>query len=140
VAGPITTPSQVKSEVIVKQETQTPQVMNGQAQNQGPPPGNNPDDVRWEPSITTITPYEDLTKRVCDWIVHWLANAAPPSNGAVFEIEAKVGAIYDEQTGQRLMLPVETETVFSREKYRGRTSFKSSMNVVGSRHPHSERW
>lgn len=140
VTGLTTTSSQVNSGPIVKQESQAPHVMNGQGQNQGPLPGNNPDDVRWEPSITTKTPFEDLTNRVCDWIVHWLANAATPSNGAVFEIEAKVGAIYDEQTGQRLMLPVETETVFNRDKYRGRTSFKSSMNVVSFGLPSGERW
>ena len=114
----------------MKQEIQTPQVTNGQGQSQGPSSGNNPDDLRWEVSITTLMPYEDLTKRVCDWIVHWLANAATPSNGAMFEIEAKVGSICDDQTGLRLNLPVETETVFIRDKCRGRTSFKSSMNIV----------
>jgi hypothetical protein len=133
-AAPVTTiataPSQIKSEPVVKQEIQTPQVTNGQGQSQAPSSGNNPDELRWEVSITTLMPYEDLTKRVCDWIVHWLANAATPSNGAMFEIEAKVGSICDDQTGLRLNLPVETETVFNRDKYRGRTSFKSSMNIV----------
>lgn len=116
--------SHIKTEALVKQEL-TPHATNGQGLT-----SHNPDEPRWEVSITTVTPYEDLTKKVCDWIVHWLLNATPPSNGAMFEIEAKVGAIFDEQTGLRLQLPVDTETVFLRDKWRGRTSFKSSMNIV----------
>lgn len=126
-APPLPSASYIKSEPPMKQEIQ---VTNGQGQSQPPSAAHNPDEPRWEVSITTVMPYEDLTKRVCDWIVHWLLNATPPSNGAMFEIEAKVGAIFDEQTDMRLQLPVETETVFNREKYRGRTSFKSSMNIV----------
>jgi hypothetical protein len=58
--------------------------------------------------------------------------ANPPAGGAMFEIEAKVGIIFDEHASQRLSLPVETETLFNRDKYRGRTSFKSTMDIVSS--------
>lgn len=85
---------------------------------------------RWEPSIMNVTPYEDLTRRVCDWIFSVIGMANPPAGGAMFEIEAKVGSIYDEQAGHRLSLPVDTETWFNRDKFRGRTSFKSSMDIV----------
>ena len=135
VAAPI-----IKRESPLKQEMPDHVAVNGQGQTHGQPPPAPPaplshdavgvEQPHWEPSILNITPYEDLTKRVCDWIAHFLVNAATPTNGATFEIEAKVGAIWDEETGTRMNLPVDTEAVFSREKYRGKTSFRSSMNMV----------
>lgn len=110
-----------------------PQIPNGQAQLQVAPPANTttpPVESHWEPSITNLTPYEDLTRRVCDWIYSVIGEAALPPNGAVFEIEAKLGCIYDEHANHRLSLPVDTETWFSRDRYRGKTSFQSSMNMV----------
>lgn len=143
VAAPI-----IKRETPLKQEMPNQIAVNGQGQTQAQPqiqpqmqpqqapPTPLPNDgigmeqPHWEPSIINITPHEDLTKRVCDWIAHFLVNAATPTNGATFEIEAKVGAIWDEDTGTRMSLPVDTEAVFSRERYRGKTSFRSSMNMV----------
>ncbi|KIX07542.1 uncharacterized protein Z518_02195 [Rhinocladiella mackenziei CBS 650.93] len=119
-APPVVAPA--TSETQVKRDDSGSQFPNGQAQAQGEP--------RWEPSITNVVPYEDLTRRVCDWIFSVIGMAAPPGGGAMFEIEAKIGAIFDEQSGYRLSLPVETETIFNREKYRGRTSFKSSMDMA----------
>jgi hypothetical protein len=86
-------------------------------------------DGKWDASITNQIPYEDLTKRVADWIFIVIGNKSP-GQGAVFEIEAKVGHIFDEQAGCRLQMPIDTEAVFSKEKYRGRTSFQSSMDMV----------
>lgn len=85
----------------------------------------------FESSIMNKVPYEDLTRRICDWIVQTIGMAEPPSGGAVFEIEAKVGEIHDIERGQRLTLPVSTEAIFIKEKF-GRTKFESSMNMVRS--------
>ncbi|KIW94527.1 uncharacterized protein Z519_04503 [Cladophialophora bantiana CBS 173.52] len=115
------------NDVPVKKESVGSQVVNGQVQHHAATPPGEP---RWEPSITGNPAYDDLTRHVCDWIYFVIGNAEPPAGGAVFEVEAKVGVIFDEQASNRLNLPVDTETVFSREKFRGRTSFKSSMNMA----------
>lgn len=86
-------------------------------------------DLPREPSITNQVPYEDLTRQISDWIVGTIGMAEPPSGGAMFEIEAKIGDIHDIEEGQRLNLPVLTETVFNKEKFR-KTKFESSMNMV----------
>ncbi|KIW12346.1 hypothetical protein PV08_09623 [Exophiala spinifera] len=126
-APPVVVPR--RDDPVIKTE---PHVSNGQARLQSAPPAQTTPPVEsvWEPSITTLTPYEDLTRRMCDWIYSVIGEAAPPPGGAVFEIEAKIGCIYDEHANHRLSLPVDTETWFSRERYRGKTSFMSSMNMI----------
>lgn len=89
-----------------------------------------PAEVPWEPSIVNEAAFDDLTRRLCNWIFVTIGDKQAPAGGAMFEVEAKVGMIFDEGTGDRLRLPVQTETVFDRHNYRGRTSFKSSMDVV----------
>jgi len=84
----------------------------------------------WEPSITNQVPFEDLTRRLCDWIYGVIGNKQQPTDGAVFEIEAKIGQIVENDTDIRLLLPVETETVFNKDRHRGRTKFANSMNMV----------
>lgn len=119
-----------RDDPIIKVE---PQIPNGQTQLQIAPPANTatpPVENVWERSITNFVPYEDLTRSMCDWIYSVIGEAAPPPGGAVFEIEAKLGCIYDEHANHRLSLPVDTETWFSRDRYRGKTSFQSSMNMV----------
>ncbi len=117
----------INMEVAVKKETEAPPMTNGQGQSHATTP---PGEVPWEPSIINEAAFDDLTRRVCDWILFTIGDKQAPAGGAMFEIEAKVGMIFDEGTGDRLRLPVLTETVFNRRNYGGRTSFKSSMNVV----------
>ncbi|KAK7903638.1 hypothetical protein LTR67_001658 [Exophiala xenobiotica] len=117
-----------RSEPVIKTE---PQMPNGQVQLHVTPVTSTPPvEVPWEPSITNVTPHEDLTRRMCDWIYSVIGEASPPPGGAMFEIEAKLGCIFDEHASHRLTLPVETETWFSRDRYRGKTSFQSSMNMI----------
>jgi hypothetical protein len=92
-------------------------------------PPRDPTEGPWEPSIMNIIPYEDLTRSVCQWIVGTIGNAEPPSGGAVFEIEAKLGEICAADDGERINLPVSTETIFNKDKFRA-TKFESTMNVV----------
>lgn len=84
----------------------------------------------WEPSIMGSTPYEEMTRYVCDKIYNTIGNADPPTNGAVFEIEAKLGEIHSTEEGRRLRLPVMTETIFDKANFGSPTRFESSMNVV----------
>ena len=76
-----------------------------------------------------VIPYEDLTRKVCDWIFATIGTAAPPAGGAMFEIEAKLGEIRDAEDDARINLPVDTEAVFNKDKFR-KTRFESTMNIV----------
>ncbi|EHY52114.1 hypothetical protein ABEF92_003629 [Exophiala dermatitidis] len=126
--------AQVQAQTSIKREPVDHQTPNGQFQAQtGVPATPAQEEPPWEPSITNVVPYEDLSRKVCDWIYQMIGMANPPGGGAMFEIEAKVGSIVDESTGHRLSLPVETETLFSRDKFRGRTSFHSSMDMAQHR-------
>lgn len=84
----------------------------------------------WEPSIMGSTPYEELTRHICDVIYSTVGVEDPPTDGAVFEIEAKLGEIHNIEEGRRLRLPVMTETVFDKVHFSSPTRFESSMNVV----------
>lgn len=92
-------------------------------------PPHDPTAGPWESSIMNMIPFEDLTRRICDWIVECIGRAAAPAGGAMFEIEAKLGEICDADDGQRINLPVDTETVFNKNKFK-RTKFESTMNMV----------
>ncbi|KAJ5964316.1 uncharacterized protein N7479_004192 [Penicillium vulpinum] len=93
----------------------------------------------WEPSITGFIPHEELTKTICDFLFHHailrkdvnaaLADAAAAGHGTIVEIEAKLGHIIDQDSRDRLHLPILTESVLNRENARVRTSFESSMTV-----------
>jgi hypothetical protein len=100
------------------------------AQTPGPPPqpSSKPTALSWEPSITNVLPYEDLTQHVSSWIFNTIGREDPLSDGAFFEVEAKLGTIHDIEGGRRLNLPVMTETVFDRSGFR-RTRFDSSMDL-----------
>ncbi|KAJ6015485.1 hypothetical protein N7540_010076 [Penicillium herquei] len=93
----------------------------------------------WEPSITGFIPYEETTKILCDFLFQHVvmrtdvaagpAGSAAVGQGAIIEIEAKLGHVMDMDRGERLMLPVLTETVLNKDTPRFRTSFESSMSV-----------
>ncbi|KAL8903775.1 MAG: hypothetical protein Q9207_003699 [Kuettlingeria erythrocarpa] len=93
----------------------------------------------WEPTITDVIPAEELTRTVMDYLIHTVvqmngvafgpAGGSATGRGAVVEIEAKIGQIIDQNTNDRLRLPVETECVLSRNDPNLRTQFRSSMTV-----------
>jgi hypothetical protein len=113
---------------IVKNEPVAQLVTNGQGQN--PLPHAHSYEGVDEATIIGVPAYDDLARCVADWIYLNIGQRHPPSGGAKFEIEAKVGQIHDESSGRRIMLPVQSETVFDRQAYRGRTNFRSSMTIV----------
>ncbi|KAJ5631439.1 uncharacterized protein N7484_011539 [Penicillium longicatenatum] len=93
----------------------------------------------WEPSITGFIPHEEVTKLLCDFLFQHVvmrndvgagpAGSAAAGQGAIIEIEAKLGHVMDMDRGERLNLPILTETVVNRDIPRFRTSFESSMTV-----------
>ncbi|KAL8756587.1 MAG: hypothetical protein Q9184_004455 [Pyrenodesmia sp. 2 TL-2023] len=93
----------------------------------------------WEPTITDVIPAEELTRTVMDYLIHTVvqmngvafgpAGGSTTGRGAMVEIEAKIGQIIDQNTNDRLRLPVETECVLSRSDPNLRTQFRSSMTV-----------
>lgn len=94
----------------------------------------------WEPSITGFIPHEDVTKLVCDFLFQHVvlrndvgagpAGSSAVGQGAIIEVEAKLGRHIDMDRGDRLFLPVMTESILNREASRFRTSFESSMSLV----------
>jgi hypothetical protein len=108
--------------------------LNGNGNQPASPVAANFEDLPWEDSIINDTPHQDLVRRVCDWIYLTIGGAEPPSSGAVFEIEAKIGEIHDIDEGRRLRLPVESETIFKKDDFR-KTRFESSMSAVRNVHP-----
>lgn len=96
----------------------------------------------WEPSITGFIPHEEITKVVCDFLFQHVvlrndamagpAGATAVGQGAIIEIEAKLGQLMDLDRGDRLQLPIQTESVINRDNSRIRTNFESNMTQVRS--------
>ena len=105
-------PQHVKQEVITAQ----------------PPAPTEPGKLPWEASIINIIPYEDLSRKVSNWIVQQILHRTPPVGG-VFEIEAKLGSIESQDDGERISLPVESETIFKRHGWTP-TKFATTMQEV----------
>ena len=94
----------------------------------------------WESTILgSVIPYEDLTRTISDWLFQQVVTredvgtgpaGGGPGQGAILEIEAKIGQIIDMNRGERLRLPVLTECVISQNDPSIRTKFESSMTEV----------
>ncbi|RAL15981.1 putative mRNA capping nucleoside-triphosphatase [Aspergillus homomorphus CBS 101889] len=97
----------------------------------------------WEPSITGAFPYEEVTKLVCDFLFRHVvvrndaiaapAGAAAAGPAPIIEVEAKLGQLIDMDRGDRVQLPILTETVINKQFPRFRTAFESSMTVAQHR-------
>ncbi|UNI24906.1 mRNA-capping enzyme subunit beta [Purpureocillium takamizusanense] len=101
------------------------------AANPPPPPVEaGPQDILgpWEASITGIKPYEEVSKKIADFIFINAVNNRDikeiVSRGIHFEIEAKLGTLIDKDTNHRVERYLETETVLQDT---GRVAFRSSM-------------
>lgn len=93
----------------------------------------------WEPSILNLIPSEEVTRIISDFLFTQVVlredvGAGPagggPGQGAVLEIEAKIGQLIDKNTNDRLRLPVMSECVVSKDDPSLRVTFKSSMTEV----------
>ncbi|KAI9774227.1 MAG: mRNA-capping enzyme subunit beta [Geoglossum umbratile] len=90
----------------------------------------------WEPTITNIIPYEEITRSIGHFLFLQVVQredvgAGPaggvPGQGAQLEIEAKIGQLIDRNTNERLRLPVMNECIISKDDPSIRINFKSSM-------------
>lgn len=99
----------------------------------------------WEYNIANVEPLDEVIRLVSDFlflnvVMDDKVGVAPAGGGrglgAIFEIEAKIGRIIDNNTNDRIRLPVESECVISRSDPNIKTRFESSMTQV-SLHPKS---
>ncbi|KND00986.1 uncharacterized protein SPPG_04083 [Spizellomyces punctatus DAOM BR117] len=86
---------------------------------------------RLEPSIFGKKPEEDIVLTVSNFI--W-RNISGGKSGAHLEIEGKLGLIIDKETGDRIRLPVSSETVIINN---GQFRFDSNMTMA--QHAHFNR-
>ena len=99
-------------------------------------PVKQPPPKLWEPTITNMVPFEELTKKVADFLYEQVVLVDDPQlvgdlpGGAQIEIEAKIGTFIDKNTNERLHLPVLTETVLDMRSPFLKVYFKSSMTEV----------
>lgn len=94
----------------------------------------------WEPTITNVIPSEELTKLICDFLFQQVvmrkdigagpAGGMAVGSGAILEVEAKLGRLIDKSRGERLRLPILSETVISKDDPNLRLAFESSMSQV----------
>jgi hypothetical protein len=95
----------------------------------------------WEPSITNVIPYEEITRTISDFLFKQVVIRndldSDASQGAVFEIEAKIGHLIDKDTGERIKIPVETECVVNKNSPGLRINFESSMTQVSLQKAHA---
>ena len=92
-----------------------------------PPKATSESPPPWEPSILNITPFEDMTKCIADFIYVQTVNGNDPPPGGKLEIEAKLGKLIDRNTNDRIRLPVATECVINKDDPSVKLYFKSSM-------------
>ncbi|RGP71625.1 mrna-capping enzyme subunit beta [Fusarium longipes] len=96
-----------------------------------PPVEPGPQEIlgAWEPSITGVKPYEDISRQVADFLFLNVLNAPDmmeiSSKGIQFEIEAKLGTLIDKDTGhRRVERGVTSECILMDTS---RVAFESSM-------------
>jgi hypothetical protein len=102
---------------------------NGLGTNHAPPPPSNrapptTDSGTWEPSIDNTEPYDEIVRKLCDFLFENVVTA-PPEVASMIEVEAKLGILIDQNTQQRIFLPVQTEAVLHGS---GDLRFESQMN------------
>lgn len=76
-------------------------------------------------SLNGVTPFEDLTRKVTEWLYSHLFQLGEERR--YVEVELKLGTLNDKSTEKRLDLPVITETIIRPDFARQRSSFTSSM-------------
>ncbi|KAH0565662.1 hypothetical protein GP486_000936 [Trichoglossum hirsutum] len=90
----------------------------------------------WEPTITNIIPYEEITRTISHFLFMQVVQredvgigpaGGVPGHGAQLEIEAKIGQLIDRNTNERLRLPVMNECIITKDDPSLRVNFKSSM-------------
>ncbi|PGH10300.1 hypothetical protein GX51_00057 [Blastomyces parvus] len=127
-----------------------PEVPNGETTTNGNlPPRPPPVDQTatslgpWEPSITGMIPHEEVTKLICDFLFQQVvmrrdigagpAGGSAVGQGAVLEVEAKLGMLVDRNRGERVRVPALTECILAKDDPSIRVGFESSMSLAQHR-------
>lgn len=93
----------------------------------------------WEPSILNVIPSEELVKMVSDFLFREVVTrddvgvgpaGGLATQGAVLEIEAKIGQLVSKDTNDRLRMAAITECIVSQADPSLRYTFQSSMTEV----------
>ena len=109
--------------------------------------GNEKPLGQWEHNIVDTILADQLTRTIADFMYTEVVgrndvSVGPASGGsgqgAVLEVEAKLGQLIDKNTNERLKLPVMTECVIDKRDPNLRLAFKSSMTEVSPRSQSSE--
>ncbi|EGE83142.2 mRNA capping nucleoside-triphosphatase [Blastomyces dermatitidis ATCC 18188] len=97
----------------------------------------------WEPSITGLIPHEEVTKLICDFLFQQVvmrrdigagpAGGSAIGQGAVLEVEAKLGMLVDRNRGERVRIPALTECILAKDDPSIRVGFESSMSLAQHR-------
>ena len=137
--APVQNPSQVNGNAHVNGHvTQTNGVHTPVVQ---PTLANNGPLGPWEPSILNIIPSEELVRIVSDWLFEHVVMrddvgvgpaGGAASQGAVLEVEAKIGRLEHKHNNERISIPVLNECVVSQSDSSLNPIFKSSMTEVSS--------
>ena len=131
------TPSQVNG--VPNATNHTPPVNGVRMPVAQPALANNGPLGPWEPSILNIIPSEELTRVISDWLFEHVVlredvgvgpAGGAADQGAVLEIEAKIGQLMDKNTNDRIRIPVLNECVVSHADPNLKIAFKSSMTEV----------
>ena len=91
---------------------------------------------KWEKTFRWNTPYPDILKAVQDWLwqnLDQLGDVGTDAKEGTVEIEAKIGWLIDNNTDERLRLPVATMCVIQPDQG-NRYSFRSEMKLVSHHH------
>jgi polynucleotide 5'-triphosphatase len=77
-------------------------------------------------SISGVTPYEDLTRKITEWVYSHLMQLNEERQ--YVEVEFKMGTICNKQTDRRIDLPVVTETLVNAEYAKSSTRFVAALS------------
>lgn len=77
-------------------------------------------------SLTSVLPYEDITRKITEWLYVKLYNLEEQRQ--YVEVEVKVGQILDKKDDERLNLPITTEAVVNRDYAKTNTHFSSGVS------------
>ncbi|KAA8908773.1 hypothetical protein TRICI_004742 [Trichomonascus ciferrii] len=78
-------------------------------------------------TITGVVPFEDLSRKVTEWLYGNLDQLETDARQHV-EVELKLGTICDKATEKRLQMPVVTETILRSDYARADTFFQACMS------------
>lgn len=78
-------------------------------------------------SITGVKPYNDITRRITNWIYAQIHNT-PKELRQYLELETKFGRIWDKDTDRRVHLPVTTESILDDGFSSVQCTFKTGLD------------